>query len=87
MPFNDFAALQVAADHLRTPPEYTDLAALGFLTVGRRFSANGEQEDDVIYDRIDVLSRGFLGLSVGCARCHDHKFGPSRLRITTACTA
>ena len=76
VPFNEFAALQVAADHLRQDPEHPDLAALGFLTVGRRFSANGEQEDDVIDDRIDVLSRGFLGLSVGCARCHDHKFDP-----------
>src|SRR5581483_9070528 len=49
------------------------LAALGFLTVGKRFMG---VENDVIYDRIDVVSKGLLGLTVACARCHDHKFDP-----------
>src|SRR3712207_8371995 len=49
------------------------LAAMGFLTVGRRFLNNN---DDIIDDRIDVVTRGLLGLTVSCARCHDHKFDP-----------
>jgi mono/diheme cytochrome c family protein len=49
------------------------LAAMGFLTLGRRFLNN---QADIIDDRIDVVTRGFLGLTVACARCHDHKFDP-----------
>ena len=57
-------------------PEASDtrpLAALGFLTVGRRFLLD---QNEIIDDRIDVVSRGLLGLTVTCARCHDHKFDP-----------
>jgi len=50
-----------------------DLAALGFLTLGRRFLNNIH---DIIDDRIDVVTRGTMGLTVQCARCHDHKYDP-----------
>ncbi|MEY2427191.1 MAG: hypothetical protein QOJ40_76 [Verrucomicrobiota bacterium] len=50
-----------------------NLAALGFLTLGRRFLNN---QNDIIDDRIDVVTRGTLGLTVTCSRCHDHKFDP-----------
>ena len=46
---------------------------MGFLTLGRRFL---NREPDIIDDRIDVVTRGLLGLTVSCARCHDHKFDP-----------
>ena len=46
---------------------------MGFLTLGERFQNN---ENDIINDRIDVVTKGFLGLSVSCARCHDHAFDP-----------
>jgi len=46
---------------------------MGFLTLGRRFL---NQEPDIIDDRIDVTMRGLQGLTVSCARCHDHKFDP-----------
>jgi hypothetical protein len=50
-----------------------NLAALGFLTLGPRFMDN---KNDIINDRIDVVCKGLLGLTVTCARCHDHKFDP-----------
>src|SRR3984957_10052751 len=49
------------------------LAALGYLTLGRRFI---NDIHDIIDDRIDVVCRGMMGLTVECARCHDHKFDP-----------
>ncbi len=51
----------------------SNLAALGFLTLGPRFL---NSPHDIIDDRIDVVTRGLLGLTVSCARCHDHKFDP-----------
>lgn len=73
-PFDQFIIEQLAADHLElTGPQRSSLAAMGFLTVGRRFM---NQPHDIIDDRIDVVTRGFLGMSVACARCHDHKYDP-----------
>ena len=73
-PFNRFILEQMAADKLvRAQADKTIVAAMGFLTVGERF--NGKQ-NDIINDRIDVVTKGFLGLTVTCARCHDHKFDP-----------
>ncbi len=71
LPFDQFASLQIAADRLAAGPEKKDLDAMGFLTLGRRFL---NDENDIADDRIDVITRGFMGLSVACARCHDHKF-------------
>lgn len=71
LPFNQFALEQLAADLLPPRDENLSLAAMGFLTVGRRFSNN---QHDIIDDRIDVVTRGLLGLTVACARCHDHKY-------------
>ncbi len=72
-PFDQFVIEQLAADQLGLASNDPSLAALGFLTVGRRF-LNSEQ--DIIDDRIDVVTRGLMGMTVGCARCHDHKFDP-----------
>ena len=52
-----------------------DLAALGFLTVGINLPRPTDVPEN-LDDRIDVVTRGLLGLSVACARCHDHKFDP-----------
>ncbi|HMJ66404.1 MAG TPA: DUF1553 domain-containing protein, partial [Candidatus Binatia bacterium] len=73
MPYDRFLALQIAADQLVTPTNKIDLAAMGFLTVGRRFLG---VMHDIIDDRIDVLGRATMGLTIACARCHDHKFDP-----------
>ncbi len=72
MPYDNFIKLQVAAEQI-APDDPSAQAAMGFLTIGRRFLG---VTHDIIDDRIDVVSRGLLGLTVGCARCHDHKFDP-----------
>jgi hypothetical protein len=70
-PFDRFILEQLAADQIEPKVEPWRLAAMGFLTLGRMYDNNVH---DVIDDRIDTLSRGFLGLTVSCARCHDHKY-------------
>jgi hypothetical protein len=72
-PYDQFLIEQIAADKLAFGEDKRALAALGFLTLGRRFLNN---QNDIIDDRIDVVTRGTLGLTVACARCHDHKFDP-----------
>ena len=75
LPYDEFILRQLAADRLLTSGAGapSDLAAMGFLTLGRRFIG---VEQDIIDDRIDVVTRGFLGLTAACARCHDHKYDP-----------
>jgi len=74
LPYDQFLRLQLAADQLvKDPEDNRDLAALGFLTLGRRFL---NSVPDIIDDRIDVVMRGTQGLTMACARCHDHKFDP-----------
>jgi len=73
MPFDRFLRLQIAADSHAAAADDPDLAALGLLTVGPRFI---NKADEQIADRIDVVGRGFLGLTISCARCHDHKYDP-----------
>ena len=72
-PYDRFLVEQIAADRLPLGDDKRPLAALGFLTVGRRFL---NDNNEIIDDRIDVVTRGLMGLSVTCARCHDHKFDP-----------
>lgn len=71
-PYDRFVVEQLAADCLEGADGKT-LAALGFLTVGGHFMGNVH---DVVDDRIDVVTRGLMGLTVTCARCHDHKYDP-----------
>ena len=72
LPYNEFLHRQIAADLMNLPQK--ELAALGFLTVGRAYQ--GGQNHLVIADRIDVATRSTMGLTVACARCHDHKSDP-----------
>ena len=69
-PYDKFLIEQIAAD--RQKGKQSDLAALGFLTLGPKVAGGNE----IIDDRIDVITRGTMGLAVYCARCHDHKFDP-----------
>jgi hypothetical protein len=77
MPFDRFVRLQLAADEL-APEEPRHTAALGFLRNGP--SVANERTEKVRMDELDDVvstsSSAFLGLTVGCARCHDHKTDP-----------
>jgi hypothetical protein len=73
LPYDQFVVQQLAADQLPLGGDPRPLAAMGYLTLGRRFLNN---QQDIIDDRIDVTMRGLQGLTVACARCHDHKFDP-----------
>ena len=72
MPYDRFLMLQLAGDQL-VAADSPDLAAMGFITGGRRFIG---VTHDIIDDRIDVVMRGTMALTVQCARCHDHKYDP-----------
>ena len=81
MPYDKFVRLQIAGDLV---PEtegdlFTRVAGLGFLGLGAEYYKNtaaAQATAEELDDRVDTLTRGFLGLTVGCARCHDHKFDP-----------
>ncbi|MEI8021072.1 MAG: DUF1553 domain-containing protein, partial [Schlesneria sp.] len=72
LPYDQFLLLQIAADQAASL-NHDAQAAMGFLTLGRRFLG---VTHDIIDDRIDVVTRGTMGLTVACARCHDHKYDP-----------
>lgn len=85
-PYPQFITEQLAADFLvknvaarakaakqEPPDDQAVLAALGFLRLGNQHDG---RRNDIIDDRIDVTTKAFLGLTVSCARCHDHKFDP-----------
>jgi mono/diheme cytochrome c family protein len=79
LPYDQFVKAQLAADLMDEKVRVKMLPALGFIGLGPWFYDNGAVEitrADERHDRVDVISRGFLGLTVGCARCHDHKYDP-----------
>ena len=71
-PYDQFIMEQLAADRLNLKDKKS-LAALGFITLGNRFD---NQQNEIINDRIDTVTKGFQALTVACARCHDHMFDP-----------
>ena len=79
LPVDSFIRLQVAGD-LMQPPQ---AVATGFFALGPTYISDGGDPDataqarsETLDDRVDTLTRGLLGLTVSCARCHDHKFDP-----------
>lgn len=86
-PYDQFLIEQIAGDLLPDPgnPEAwrDQRTATAFLTLGPKMLA--EQDElklaiDVVDEQLDVASRAFLAMTVGCARCHDHKFDPISAR-------
>ncbi len=79
LPYNAFIQRQIAGDLLPSPNPETRKAnqvATGFLAIGSKSLVGGNLQLDLIDDQIDAVTRSFLGLTVSCARCHDHKFDP-----------
>jgi hypothetical protein len=78
-PYDRFLREQLAGDLLPGEPEGTEVerkVATGYLAISRRFGSSPNEFHLTLDDAIDNLGKAFLGLSVSCARCHDHKFDP-----------
>ncbi|HSI12596.1 MAG TPA: PSD1 and planctomycete cytochrome C domain-containing protein [Chthoniobacter sp.] len=76
-PYDQFLTEQIAGDLL--PSSEETIAATGFLSLGARVLAEPDMqklEMDIIDEQMDTLGKAFLGMTFGCARCHDHKFDP-----------
>ena len=76
LPYDAFLKLQLAADQMGADGD--DLAALGFIGLGPKYYNRNRLDvmADEWEDRVDTVTRTMLGLTVACARCHDHKFEP-----------
>ncbi|WP_422314672.1 DUF1549 and DUF1553 domain-containing protein [Prosthecobacter sp.] len=81
LPYDAFVQKQLAVD-LIEPQNKADLAALGFLGLGHKLYARGQLDvqAEEWSEQVDTVSQTFLGLTVACARCHDHKFDPITAR-------
>jgi hypothetical protein len=77
LPYDEFIRRQLAADMIEGI-EPAERVALGFIGLGPKYYRRNDPEvmADEWEDRVDTVSRGLLGLTVACARCHDHKFDP-----------
>ena len=84
LPYDQFVQQQIAGDLLPADDPATrddHLIATGYLALGPKVLAEADKqkmEMDIIDEQLDTLGRSFLGLTIGCARCHDHKFDPIR---------
>lgn len=78
LPYDEFVRDQLAGD-LVQPHDQRRIAATGFLAIGAKILAEKDpvkKRADIVDEQLDTVGRVFLGLSIGCARCHDHKFDP-----------
>ena len=81
-PFNQFAMEQIAGDllpHATNDQRRSQVIATGFLSLGPWALVNADKDQlkmDIADLQIDMIGKSFLGLTLACARCHDHKFDP-----------
>jgi len=78
-PYDLFVREQIAGDLLPAKTDeqrFENLIATGYLALSRRFSSLNEEFHLTLDDTVDNVGKAFLGLSISCARCHDHKFDP-----------
>ncbi|MEQ8851928.1 DUF1553 domain-containing protein [Gimesia sp.] len=82
-PFDQFVQEQLAGDILANQPGAENrpekITATGFLSIGAKMLAEDDQvkmQMDIIDEQLDTVGRTFMGLTLGCARCHSHKFDP-----------
>lgn len=78
-PYDQFLREQLAGDLLPSKDEEDrreKIVATGYLAIARRFGSSNKEFHLTIEDTIDNLGKGMLGMSIACARCHDHKFDP-----------
>jgi hypothetical protein len=89
-PYREFIREQIAGDLIPSADPETQrerLTALGFLALGPKVLAEVDEKKmdlDIVDEQVDTLGRTFLGLTIGCARCHDHKFDPLTAEDYTA---
>jgi hypothetical protein len=81
LPYDQFILQQIAGDLLPAEASASreGIIATGLLAIGNWGGGDADKEKlltDIADDQVDVVSRAFLGLTVACARCHDHKFDP-----------
>ncbi|MFP6768823.1 MAG: PSD1 and planctomycete cytochrome C domain-containing protein [Planctomycetaceae bacterium] len=81
--YDRFITYQLAGDLLDEVSSHDGRISVGLLSLGLRYQADGDTPDGIaiaraetLDDRVDTVTRGFLALTVSCARCHDHKFDP-----------
>jgi mono/diheme cytochrome c family protein len=81
-PYDRFLTEQIAGDLLSSPDtatRYERLIATGFLSLGPKVLAEVDEkkmEMDIVDEQLDTLGQAVMGVTLGCARCHDHKFDP-----------
>ncbi len=87
LPFDQFLIQQLAGDLLPAPADELAagdlLTATGLLVIGPKMLAEQDKDKmviDIVDEQLDTISRTMLGLTIGCARCHDHKFDPIAAR-------
>ncbi len=89
LPFDEFVREQIAGDLLPPEGDSNDpvvaarqsdrLIATGFLVIGAKMLAEDDplkMQMDIVDEQVDTIGKAFMGLTLGCARCHDHKFDP-----------
>ena len=81
MPYDEFVRQQIAGDLISD--SHDSAIATGFFALGPTYRSDGgdpeavaQAKSETLDDRLDTLSRGFMAITVACARCHDHKFDP-----------